>query len=188
MSAPPHPARNGIDVPTLSATAASVRREPATGHYGFRVTNRWVSGAHSRATVDGFRAAGRPQRHAATTTLDADHPTTLVGTDRGPTPLEYVGVGLAASLTTAAATVAAMREVDLFQLRSTVDVDLDVGPLLGVVAAAPPLPTAVRVTVEIEGDATDDQLRDLVAEATGRAPVAVLVEAAVPLEMTVCVL
>jgi hypothetical protein len=78
------PARNGVDVPTLFATLDAVKGQPEIAAFQFRASNRWVSGTHSRSTIQGFYGAMHEMRHEQEHTYDADHPGVLVGTDTGP--------------------------------------------------------------------------------------------------------
>ena len=55
----------------------------------------------------------------------------LVGTDNGPTPVEYVLHALAACLTAGIANIAAARGVNLTEVTSTVEGDIDLLGILG---------------------------------------------------------
>ena len=54
---PPQP-RNGVDVETLFATIGVVRDQPPLAKFQFRSSHEWVSGTHSRGTINGFYGAG----------------------------------------------------------------------------------------------------------------------------------
>ena len=82
--------RNGVDTATLFATIGAVRAQPEAAQFQFRATNRWVSGTHSRGHVQGFFGAGQDTSREEAFVLNADHPTVLVGSDEGPTPVEYL--------------------------------------------------------------------------------------------------
>ena len=47
------PPLNGVDVATLFATIDAVKAQPEAAKFQFRAVNRWVSGTHSRTTIDG---------------------------------------------------------------------------------------------------------------------------------------
>ena len=106
--------RNGVDTATLFATIDAVRAQPEAAQFQFRATNRWVSGTHSRGYVQGFFGVGaEDMSREEPFVLNADHPTVLVGTDEGPTPVEYVLHALAACLTAGVANISAARKVTL---------------------------------------------------------------------------
>ena len=86
-----NPIRNGVDTATLFATLDAVKGNTEIAKFQFRATNRWVSGTHNQSTIHGFYGAMQEMAApAASHVFDADHPAVLVGTDNGPTPVEYV--------------------------------------------------------------------------------------------------
>ena len=124
--------RNGVDTATLFATIDAVRAQPAAAQFQFRATNRWVSGTHSRGYVQGFFGVGaEDMSREEPFVLNADHPTVLVGTDEGPTPVEYVLHALAACLTAGIANIAAARKVTVHRVESTIEGDIDLQGILG---------------------------------------------------------
>src|SRR5690349_549289 len=120
------PARNGVDVPTLFATLDAVKAAPQIAQFQFRAGNEWVSGTHSRSVIQGFYGAGqedtsRPEPFQ----YDADHPAVLVGTNQGPTPVEFLLHAIAACLT---AGLAAQVRNGYRQIRVHFDVEGDASP------------------------------------------------------------
>ena len=57
MTTTGNPTRNGVDVATLFATVDAVRAAPQIAQFQFRASNDWVSGTHSRGTIQGFYGA-----------------------------------------------------------------------------------------------------------------------------------
>ena len=112
---------NGVDVPTLFATRDAVKQTTEIAKFQFRATNTWVSGTHSRSSFTGFHGAMQELEHAQETVVESDHPAVLVGTDVGPTPVEYLLHAIASCLTSGIANVAAARGVKLTHVSSTVD-------------------------------------------------------------------
>src|SRR5215475_7379636 len=110
MTIAENPVRNGVDTATLFATLDAVKGDPDIAKFRFRATNTWMSGTHNRSVIHG---AKQEMTHREPFTFDADHPPVLVGTDNGPTPVEYVLHALAACLTAGIANVAAARGVTL---------------------------------------------------------------------------
>ena len=83
--------RNGVDVPTLFATLDAVKGTPELAKFQFRARNEWVSGTHNRSTIQGFYGAGTEDTtRTQPFSYDADHPAVLVGTNQGPTPVEFL--------------------------------------------------------------------------------------------------
>src|SRR5262249_35106908 len=84
------PRTNGVDVSTLLATREAVRGTPEIAGFRFRAHNTWVQGTHSVSTIEGFYGVGQELAHQQPTRVVSDHPEVLVGTDRAPTPVEYL--------------------------------------------------------------------------------------------------
>jgi hypothetical protein len=83
--------RNGVDVPTLFTTIDAVKGSPELARFQFRASNEWISGTHSRSLIQGFYGAGQENTtRTVQFTYDADHPAVLVGSNRGPTPVEFL--------------------------------------------------------------------------------------------------
>src|SRR5947209_1144890 len=131
MSITDNAIRNGVDTATLFATLDAVKAAPDAAKFQFRASNRWVSGTHSQGTVYGFFGVGEERTHATPFTYDIDHPKVLVGSDVGPSPVEYLLHALAGCLTAGLANVAAARGVELTEVTSTVEGDIDLNGILG---------------------------------------------------------
>jgi uncharacterized OsmC-like protein len=166
------PHTNGVDVATLMATREAVRGNPPIAKFQFRTRNHWVKGTHSVSTFDGFYGVGQEMTHNGRTEVVSDHPEVLVGTDHGPTPVEYLLHGIAACLTAGIANIAAARGVTLTKVESSVEGDID---LLGILGLSDGTVRngyeQIRVTFHIEGDADDDTLRGIVEQSRRRSAV-----------------
>jgi uncharacterized OsmC-like protein len=166
------PARNGVDVPTLFATLDVVRAQPAAAQFQFRARNEWVHGVHSRTAIQGFFGAG--QEDASRTepfVYDADHPTVLVGTGKGPTPVEFLLHAIAACLTAGVVNVASARGITLHRVESTVEGDID---LLGIFGMSDQVRNGyreIRVHFTVDGDASPEQLQAVVEQSRNRSAV-----------------
>jgi uncharacterized OsmC-like protein len=166
------PPRNGVDVPTLFATLDAVKASPEIADFRFRAHNTWVSGTHNRTSIQGFYGAGqedtsRPEPFV----YDADHPTVLVGSNKGPTPVEFLLHAIAACLTAGLANIAAARGVTLHRVESTVEGDIDLLGILGLSAEVRNGYQQIRVSFMVEGDATQEQLAALVEQSRRRSAV-----------------
>jgi uncharacterized OsmC-like protein len=163
---------NGVDVPTLFATLDAVKGQPEIAEFQFRARNEWLSGTHSRTTIQGFYGAGQAD---ATRTepfvYDADHPAVLVGTNHGATAAEFLLQAIAACLTSGIGNIAAARGVTLHRVCSTVEGDIDVLGILGLSDDVRNGYRQIRVNFEIEGDASAETLAALVEQSRRRSAV-----------------
>lgn len=173
--------RNGVDTQQLFATINAIRADPALGAFTFRATNRWINGAHTRSRMQGFYGAGREddsRREAFV--VDSGEPTVLLGSDTGPSAIEYLLHSIAACLTTTIAYCAAVRKIRLTEIESHVEADLDVRGCFGVDDAVRNGTSQIRVTFRIAGDASDEKLRTLVEKAQERSAVLDMLAHGVP--------
>lgn len=164
--------RNGVDTETLFATLDAVEAQPELGIFQFRVSNRWIDGAHNRSTIRNFYAAGgEDTSRAEAFELDAGEPAILIGTDTGPNPAETLLHALAACLTTSLIYVASARGIRLTKVESKVEGDMDVRGALGLSDEVRNGFDQIRVCFDVEGDAPPEKLQELVGRAKARSAV-----------------
>jgi uncharacterized OsmC-like protein len=161
-----------VDVPTLFATLDAVKGAPEIADFQFRARNEWISGTHNRSWIQGFYGAGqedtsRPEPFV----YDADHPTVLVGNNHAPTPVEFLLHAIAACITSGLANIAAARGVTLHRVASTVEGDIDLLGILGLDRDVRNGYSQMRVRMEIEGDASPEELAALVEQSRQRSAV-----------------
>jgi uncharacterized OsmC-like protein len=166
------PARNGVDVPALFATLDVVKGAPQLADFQFRATNTWVKGTHTRGTIQGFYGAGQEDASREEPfSYDTDHPAVLVGTGQGPTPVEFLLHAIAACLTGGVANIASARGIDLTRVESTVEGDIDLLGVLGLDQSVRNGYSQIRVHFDVEGDASPEQLAELVEQSRRRSAV-----------------
>jgi uncharacterized OsmC-like protein len=179
------PALNGVDTPTLLATINAVGAQPELAQFQFRARSQWIAGTHSRITVDDFFGAGGEQRHEAPFASNADHPTVLVGGDNGPTPVEFLLQGLAACLTAGIGNIAAVRGIQLTEVESVVEGDIDLRGILGLSNEVRNGFGGIRARFRIRGDAPAEKLAALVAQSQARSAVFDVLTNGVPVSVEV---
>jgi len=184
MTTTASPIRNGVDTATLFATLDAVKGDTDIAKFQFRATNRWVSGTHNRSTIHDFHGAKQEMTHREPFTFDADHPPVLVGSDNGPTPVEFLLHALAACLTAGIANVAAARGVNLTEVSSTVEGDIDLLGILGLSDDVRNGYQQIKVSFVIRGD-DPDKLRSVVEQSRRRSAVFDVVTNGVPVSIDV---
>lgn len=163
--------RNGVDTGALFGALDAVKATPEAAKFQFRARNEWVSGTNSRSTIHDFFGLGEEQIHTESHTYDADHPKQLVGTDVGPSPVEFLLHALAACITAGIGNVAAARGIELTRVASVVTGDIDLVGLLGIDTSVRNGYQSIEMTVEIEGDATPEKLEEVVKRSIARSAV-----------------
>jgi uncharacterized OsmC-like protein len=166
------PARNGVDVPTLFATLDAVKEAPQIAQFQFRARNEWVGGTHNRSVIQGFYGAGQEDTSRTEPfAYDADHPAVLVGSNQGPTPVEFLLHAIAPCLTAGLANIAAARGITLRRVSSTVEGDIDLLGILGLSDDVRNGYRQIRVHFDVEGDASPEELAALVERSRRRSAV-----------------
>jgi uncharacterized OsmC-like protein len=155
----------------LFATINAVKGQPDLATFQFRATNRWLKGTHSRSRIETFSGAGSEHRHSGDVQFDADHPAVLVGTDRAPTPVEFLLHAIAACITSGIGNIAAARGVKLTEVESTVEGDINLLGILGLSSEVRNGYEQIRVNFRIKGDAPPDKLQEIVAQSKARSAV-----------------
>ena len=177
--------RNGVNVDTLYGTLDVIKQQPELAKFQFRATNRWMGGAHNRSTIKEFYGAGQvDQSRAMPFELDAGEPPILLGVNEGPNPAEYLLHALAACLTTSLVYVAAARGVNLDEVESTLEGDMDVRGALGLSNDVPNRYQNIRVTFRIKSDAPEEKLQEILVRAQARSAVFDTISNPVPITVT----
>ena len=168
-------ADNGVNVEALLGAREALTEAPEAAAFKWRATSEWVSGTHSRATVDGFFGLGDEQKHRQTFQFDADHPEVFAAEDNGATPVEFILVGLAGCLSAGIASVAQNRNIQLRSVKATLEAGMDLQGILGIDDAVRNGFDGIRVHYEIDADATQDEIAALVAQSQKRSAVFAIV-------------
>jgi uncharacterized OsmC-like protein len=177
--------RNGVDTETLFATINVVKGKRELAKFQFRAGSEWVSGTHSRVTLGTFDGAGGTHEHKGTYTSDVDHPTVLVGTDQGPTPVEYLLVGLAGCLTAGIGNIASARGVTLRSVTAEVEGDIDLQGILGISDEVRNGYEQIRISFTIDADAPADKVAEIVEQSRARSAVFDVLTNGVPVAIDV---
>jgi uncharacterized OsmC-like protein len=162
---------NGVNTPTLLATIQAVGTQPELAKFQFRAHNRWISGTHSESTMLDFFGAGSEHKHVAPYKASGDHPTVLCGADTGPTPVEWLLHALATCLMAGVGNVAAARGIKLNKVEAKIEGDIDLRGLLGLSKDVRIGYQGIGVSFEIDGDATPEQLEQIVMQSKARSAV-----------------
>jgi uncharacterized OsmC-like protein len=171
MNSPETNVDNGVQVDALLGAREALRAAPEAAQFQWRATCDWVNGTHSRSTIESFFGLGEEQRHVRRYAYDSDHPEVFASEDHGPTPVEFVLVGLAGCLTAGIAAVAQNRNIQLRSVHATLEADMDIQGILGIDGDVRNGFEHIRVFYEIDADATQDEIKALVAQSQKRSAV-----------------
>jgi uncharacterized OsmC-like protein len=171
MSATESAADNGVNVEALLEARNALTDAPEAAEFTWRATNEWLRGTHSKTTIEQYSGLGADHDHKSTFSYEADHPEIFAAEDQAPTPVEFVLVSLASCLTAGVAAVAQNRGIQLDSVKASVEGDMNV---LGILGADPEVRNGfnnIRVSFQIEADASPDEIAALVAQSQKRSAV-----------------
>lgn len=103
--------------------------------------------------------------------FDEDEPPVLLGNNLGPNPVEYLLVALSGCLTTALVTHATAKGIELKDVQSRYEGDIDLRGFLGISEDVKKQYKEIRVFFKIDADISDAEKEDLVKMAQHYSPV-----------------
>ena len=162
---------NGVNVQALLEAREVLRGAPDAAQFTWRASAKWQNGVHSTTRVEKFFGLGQEQTHKTETVFSADHPEVFAAEDNGITPIEYLLVGLASCLTAGVASVAQNRGIQLRSVESTVEGSHDIRGILGVDSDVRNGYNDIKVTFNIDADASREEIEALVAQSQKRSAV-----------------
>ncbi len=162
---------NGVNVQALLDAREVLKDSPEAAQFVWRATSKWQNGVHSTSTVKEFYGLGQEQSHQTEAVFDADHPAVFAAEDNGITPIEYLLVGLASCLTAGVASVAQNRGIQLRSVEATLEGEHDIRGILGVDADVRNGFNDIKVTFNIDADASKQDIEALVAQSQKRSAV-----------------
>lgn len=162
---------NGVNVEALLGARDALTEMPEAAKFIWRAKSEWKSGTHAESRIEGFFGLGEEQRHVREFRFDSDHPEIFAAADNGPTPVEYVLVGLAGCLTAGIASVAANRGIALRSVKATLEADMDLCGILGIDADVRNGFNGITVNYTIDADASEEDIAAVVAQSQKRSAV-----------------
>jgi uncharacterized OsmC-like protein len=162
---------NGVNVEALLGAREALSEAPEAAKFQWRATCKWINGTHSRSTVEGFYGLGEEQQHKTEFSFDADHPEIFASEDHGATPVELVLAGLASCLTAGVASVAQLRDIQLKSVSATLEGGMDIQGILGMDSDVRNGFDGIKVTYNIDADASKDEIEAVVAQSQKRSAV-----------------
>jgi uncharacterized OsmC-like protein len=162
---------NGVNVEALLEAREVLKGAPDAAQFTWRATSKWQNGVHSEVRIQNFFGLGAEQSHKAEAVFDADHPAVFAAEDNGITPIEYLLVGLASCLTAGVASVAQNRGIQLRSVESTVEGQHDIRGILGADRDVRNGFNDIKVTFNIDADASRQEIEALVAQSQKRSAV-----------------
>jgi uncharacterized OsmC-like protein len=166
------PVRATFDQETLVSFINHVKEKPESGKTVWKATTQWLGGFRSQAHIRDF-------------TVAMDEPTQLGGSNVGPNMVEMILGAYGCCLTTGYAANAALRGIELEDIRIELEGDLDLNGFFGLEDPEKCWPgyTNVRAKVLLKApNATPEQLEALHEAVTQTSPVGSILQR--PIQVT----
>ncbi len=122
---------NGVNVTAVNELIKNVQADPELAKCKFHIKNKWLTCGQNQSKIESFYGAKQEIAHATPFTLKADEPPILAGHDTGANPVEHLLNALAACLTTTIVYHAAVRGIEIEELESELEGDLDLQGFFG---------------------------------------------------------
>lgn len=172
---------NGVNVTQLFGTMDAISGQNDIAKFSFRASNKWINGAKNETSVKDFYGACETQVREAPYVFRKDEPPVLLGEDTGANPVEYLFAALAGCMTTGLVYHAAARGIELDEVESSYEGNIDLRGFLGMSEEVRNGYEGITVTFRIKADASREQLEELVKISQQRSPVYDCVSNGVPI-------
>ena len=162
---------NQVNIEAVAGLAGKIQEEPdvAATKWGARV--QWKGGFRSEASVRDFGP------------ISSDEPDALGGTDTGPNPVEQLLAALGNCLAVGYAANATAAGIEIRDMDIELEGDLNLHTFLGLDPEGNAGYESISVKVNIDSDASADQLASLHEKVVGTSPVGHTLSRAVPVKI-----
>jgi len=163
---------NGLDKQQMMDTIAAIQGTPSLAQFQFRARNRWISGGENRSSIRDFYGAGaEDSSRTETFEFTNGEPPVLLGHNEGANPVEYLLHALAGCVTTTLVLHAAAQGIEIRELSTELEGDIDLHGLLGLDESVAPGYREIRIALHVKADCPDEELNALIAYAQAHSPV-----------------
>jgi uncharacterized OsmC-like protein len=139
---------NGVMVDDLFTTIDHIKSTPAIAKFKFRVRNQW-------------QGATQELSHPKPFVLEADEPAILLGKDTAANPVEHLLHALASCLTTSMVYHAAARGIEIEEVESSLEGNLDLHGFLELDKNVRKGFQGIRVNFKIKANVTEEKFQEI---------------------------
>lgn len=150
---------NGVNVPALKKLLSDVKNDRLRGMTRWGVTTRWITGAVTETTVEGYDIGGtHVQRRFAFRT---DEPHELAGGNKFANPQEYLMGAFNACMMVGYVALSTLYGIELESVEIETEGEIDLRGFLGLSKEVKPGYDEIHYTVRIKGNGTEAQFREI---------------------------
>ena len=163
---------NGLNTEQMVETIEAIKGNPQIAQFVFRAKNEWLNGGENRSTIKEFYGALKEDDSREEPFVFTNgEPPVLLGNNEGANPVEFLLHALAGCVTTTFILHASARGVQIQELSTELDGDIDLHGLLGLDESVTPGYEQIRIKLHVKADCSDEELEDLIAIARRHSPV-----------------
>lgn len=163
---------NGVDVDKLVEIIEAMKADPSRASVDFQAETKWINGAYSKTKIRNF-------------TLEGDEPTSYLGGNKVPNPVETILAALGSCLAIGFAYNAAARGINLESLDISLKGNLDLRAFLGISDEVRPGYRSVQIVCKVKSDASRDKLEELFKHIQKTSPALDIIHNAEPIMITI---
>ena len=152
---------NGVNVTRLTETIQAIQGQADLAEFQFRAKNKWQTGGHNRAQINGFYGAGEEHTRNHPFEIEADEPPVLLGEDQAANPVEILLAALSGCLTTTLAYHAAANGIEIEGIDSEYEGDINAKGFLNLDSKARKGLKEIRVNFKVKSEADREKLAEL---------------------------
>jgi len=153
---------NGFDLEAIDNTISALKNNPKIAEFKFRVSNKWKSSVRNTSSIQGFYGACQEDSTRKTPFVyETDMPFVLNGTNTAPNPPEFLLHSLASCMTTSMMMLATAKGIEVDAVTISIEGDLNLNGFLGLDSCVLKEYGKIKVSIEVEGDLTDDEREEL---------------------------
>ncbi len=172
---------NGLNVEQMGKIVDALRADPVLAQFEFRASNRWIGGGENRSSIQSFYGAGQEDdSRAQPFEFTNGEPPVLLGNNEGANPVEFLLHALAGCVTTTTVLHATARGVAIHSISTRLHGDIDLQGLLALDESVSAGYQGITIDMDIEADASDEEIEDLLQTARRHSPVCTTVCRPVP--------
>lgn len=163
---------NGLNTEQMVQTVDALKNDPQLAQFEFRARNQWINGGENRSTIQDFYGAGAEDTSRSEPFVYTNgEPPVLLGNNEGGNPVEYLLHALAGCVTTTTVLHATARGITIHKLSTVLVGDIDLQGFLALDDEAPVGYKSIRIEMDIEADASDEEIEELISFAEDHSPV-----------------
>ena len=170
---------NGLDAEGITNTAGNITEDENHGKFQWRASNRWIDGAKSETSIQGFFAGGQENTDRSQPFIvGADQPEFLGGSNTAPNSVEYVLHALTSCLTVTLTYHAAVQGILLGAIETSAVGEHDARGFFGISDKVRKGFSSIRVDMHVTSQADVETLTELAMFS----PVFEMISRALPVE------